>query len=315
MTLSTTTPVHPLLQLSEEVAGALAAGGPVVALESTIISHGMPYPDNVAMAREVEQIVRDGGATPATIAILDGIPRIGLSADQLELLASDEGVIKVSVRDIPYVVATRTHGATTVAATMRLAALAGIRVFVTGGLGGVHQGGQDTMDVSADLTELGATDVAVISAGVKSILDIGRTLEVLETLGVPVVGYGTDEFPSFFSRSSGHRVPMRLDTPEQLAAMMRAKWELGLSGGISVANPVPAEDEISSEEMDGVIAQALADCAARGITGKDITPYLLGRIVEITGGASLRTNIALVRNNARLGAALAVAFAAPSRLC
>ena len=315
MTLSTTTPVHPLLQLSEEVAAALAAGGPVVALESTIISHGMPYPDNVAMAREVEQIVRDGGATPATIAILDGIPRIGLSPDQLELLASDEGVIKVSVRDIPYVVATRTHGATTVAATMRLAALAGIRVFVTGGLGGVHQGGQDTMDVSADLTELGATDVAVISAGVKSILDIGRTLEVLETLGVPVVGYGTDEFPSFFSRSSGHRVPMRLDTPEQLAAMMRAKWELGLSGGISVANPVPAEDEIPSEEMDGVIAQALADCAARGITGKDITPYLLGRIVEITGGASLRTNIALVRNNARLGAALAVAFAAPSSLC
>ena len=315
MTLSTTTPVHPLLQLSEEVAGALAAGRPVVALESTIISHGMPYPDNVAMAREVEQIVRDGGATPATIAILDGIPRIGLSPDQLELLASDEGVIKVSVRDIPYVVATRTHGATTVAATMRLAALAGIRVFVTGGLGGVHQGGQDTMDVSADLTELGATDVAVISAGVKSILDIGRTLEVLETLGVPVVGYGTDEFPSFFSRSSGHRVPMRLDTPEQLAAMMRAKWELGLSGGISVANPVPAEDEIPSEEMDGVIAQALADCAERGITGKDITPYLLGRIVEITGGASLRTNIALVRNNARLGAALAVAFAAPSGLC
>ncbi len=315
MTLSTTTPVHPLLQLSEEVAGALAAGRPVVALESTIISHGMPYPDNVAMAQEVEQIVRDGGATPATIAILDGIPRIGLSPDQLELLASDEGVIKVSVRDIPYVVATRTHGATTVAATMRLAALAGIRVFVTGGLGGVHQGGQDTMDVSADLTELGATDVAVISAGVKSILDIGRTLEVLETLGVPVVGYGTDEFPSFFSRSSGHRVPMRLDTPEQLAAMMRAKWELGLSGGISVANPVPAEDEIPSEEMDGVIAQALADCVARGITGKDITPYLLGRIVEITGGASLRTNIALVRNNARLGAALAVAFAAPSSLC
>lgn len=315
MTLSTTAPVHPLLQLSEEVAGALAAGGPVVALESTIISHGMPYPDNVAMAREVEQIVRDGGATPATIAILDGIPRIGLSPDQLELLASDEGVIKVSVRDIPYVVATRTHGATTVAATMRLAALAGIRVFVTGGLGGVHQGGQDTMDVSADLTELGVTDVAVISAGVKSILDIGRTLEVLETLGVPVVGYGTDEFPSFFSRSSGHRVPMRLDTPEQLAAMLRAKWELGLSGGISVANPVPVEDEIPSEEMDGVIAQALADCAERGITGKDITPYLLGRIVEITGGASLRTNIALVRNNARLGAALAVAFAPSSNLC
>lgn len=301
---------HPLLQLAPEVAEAIEAGRPVVALESTIISHGMPYPDNVAMAREVEQIVRDGGATPATIAILDGVPRIGLDADQLELLARDPGVIKVSVRDIPYVVARRGHGATTVAATMRLAALAGIRVFVTGGLGGVHQGGEDSMDISADLTELGTTNVAVISAGVKSILDIGRTLEALETLGVPVVGYGTEEFPSFFSRSSGFRVPMRLDTPEELADLMRAKWALGLGGGVSIANPVPAQDEIPAEEMDGVIAQALADCAAQGITGKDITPYLLGRIVEITSGASLRTNIALVRSNARLGAALAVAYAA-----
>lgn len=303
---------HPMLQLTPDVAQALAQGRPVVALESTIISHGMPYPANVAMAREVEQIVRDGGAVPATIAILDGVPRIGLDGDQLELLARDRGVIKVSVRDIPYVVARGGHGATTVAATMRLAALAGIRVFVTGGLGGVHQGGEDTMDVSADLTELGITDVAVISAGVKSILDIGRTLESLETLGVPVVGYQTDEFPSFFSRGSGHRVPMRLDTPEQLATMMRAKWALGLNGGISVANPVPAADEIPADEMDAVIAQALADCAARGVTGKDITPYLLGRIVEITSGESLRTNVALVRNNARLGAELAVAYAALS---
>ena len=270
----------------------------------------MPYPDNVAMALEVEQIIRDGGATPATIAILDGIPRIGLSADDLELLASDPSVVKVSVRDLPYVVSTKAHGATTVAATMRLAALAGIRVFVTGGLGGVHRGGEDSMDVSADLTELAVTDVAVISAGVKSILDIGRTLERLETLGVPVVGYGSDEFPSFFSRVSGHRVPMRLDTPEDLAAMMRAKWALGIAGGVSIANPVPTGEEIPASDMDAVIARALADCDARGIRGKDITPYLLGRIVELTEGASLRTNIALVRNNARLGAALAVAYSA-----
>lgn len=302
--------MHPMLRLTPEVEAALAAGGPVVALESTIISHGMPYPDNVAMALEVEQIIRDGGATPATIAILDGIPRIGLRADDLELLASDPSVVKVSVRDLPYVVSTQAHGATTVAATMRLAALAGIRVFVTGGLGGVHRGGEDSMDVSADLTELAVTDVAVISAGVKSILDIGRTLERLETLGVPVVGYGSDEFPSFFSRVSGHRVPMRLDTPEDLAAMMRAKWALGIAGGVSIANPVPTGEEIPASDMDAVIARALADCDARGIRGKDITPYLLGRIVELTEGASLRTNIALVRNNARLGAALAVAYSA-----
>lgn len=300
---------HPMLRLAPEVADALTAGRPVVALESTIISHGMPYPDNVAMAQEVEQIIRDGGATPATIAILGGAPRIGLSADELELLASDPDVAKVSVRDIPYVVARGAHGATTVAATMRFAALAGIRIFVTGGLGGVHQGGQDSMDVSADLTELGSTEVAVISAGVKSILDIGRTLEAMETLGVPVVGYGTDEFPSFFSRSSGHRVPMRLDSPQELAKLLHAKWKLGLAGGVSIANPVPAAEEIPVERMQGVIDQALADARERGVLGKDITPYLLGRIVEITQGESLRTNIALVRNNARLGAALAVAYA------
>jgi len=298
------------LAIAEEVAVALAAGGPVVALESTIISHGMPYPDNVAMALEVEAIIRAGGATPATIAVLDGIPRIGLSRDELELLATDPHVTKVSVRDLPYVVSTGRHGATTVAATMRLAALAGIRIFVTGGLGGVHRGAESSMDVSADVTELSVTDVAVISAGVKSILDIGRTLEVLETLGVPVVGYGSGEFPSFYSRISGHRVPMRLDTPAELAALLHTKWELGISGGVAIANPVAAEDEIPTEEMASVIDRALADCAERGIIGKDITPYLLGRIVELTDGASLRTNIALVRGNARLGAALAVAYAA-----
>lgn len=308
-----TTP-HPMLRLADEVGDALAEGRPVVALESTIISHGMPYPDNVAMAREVEQIVRDGGAVPATIAILDGVPHIGLSGDQLEVLGSHPGVTKVSVRDLPYVVAGRAHGATTVASTMRLAALAGVRVFVTGGLGGVHQGAESSMDISADLQELGRTDVAVVCAGVKSILDIGRTLEVLETLGVPVIGVGSSEFPSFYSQASGFQAPMAVPSiddggPEQLAAIMHAKWDLGLAGGIVIANPVPEEDEIPREEMQVFIDEALADCADLGITGKDITPYLLGRIVEITGGRSLQTNIALVRHNARLGAALARAFA------
>ncbi|TQK69920.1 MULTISPECIES: pseudouridine-5'-phosphate glycosidase [unclassified Nocardioides] len=301
---------HPLLSVAPEVAEALAAGGPVVALESTIISHGMPYPRNVEMAREVEQIVRDGGATPATIAVLDGVPRIGLSATELDVLASDPSVSKVSIRDLGYVAARRAHGATTVAATMRLAALAGIRVFVTGGLGGVHRGAESSMDISADLTEMSRTDVAIVSAGVKSLLDIGRTLEVLETLGVPVVAYRSDEFPSFFSRSSGYAAPMRLDEPEQVAAMMRAKWDLGLEGAVSVANPVPVEDEIPQAEIERTIQQALADADERGIRGKDITPYLLGRIVELSGGASLETNIALVRDNARLGAAIAVAYSA-----
>jgi pseudouridylate synthase len=302
-----TTP-HPMLALSEEVRDALAGRRPVVALESTIISHGMPYPRNVQMATEVEGIIRDGGATPATIAVLDGVPRIGLSRDELETLATDEGVAKVSLRDLPQVIARRGHGATTVASTMRLAALAGIPVFVTGGLGGVHRGGATSMDISSDLTELGQTNVAVISAGVKSILDIGLTLEVLETLGVPVVGFGTDEFPAFYSRSSGHPAPLRADTVEQLAALMRAKWALGLGGAISIANPVPVEDEIPSGEIGGLIEQALAECDERGIHGKDITPFLLGRIVELSGGRSLETNIALVRHNARLGAALAVAY-------
>jgi pseudouridine-5'-phosphate glycosidase len=302
-----TTP-HPSLALTPEVAEALAAGAPVVALESTIISHGMPYPRNVEMAVEVEGIIREGGATPATIAVLDGVPRIGLGREELETLASHPDVAKVSLRDLPHVIARRAHGATTVASTMRLAALAGIRVFVTGGLGGVHRGGATTMDVSADLTELGQTDVAVVSAGVKSILDIGLTLETLETLGVPVVGFGTDEFPSFYSRSSGHRAPLRVDTVEDLAAMMRAKWDLGLSGAISVANPVPAADEIPAAEIGTLIEQALVECDERGTHGKDITPFLLGRIVELSGGRSLETNIALVRANARLGAALAVAY-------
>ncbi|MCW2772369.1 MAG: Indigoidine synthase family protein [Nocardioides sp.] len=305
---------HPLptdmLRVTDEVTAALADGTPVVALESTIISHGMPYPQNVAMAVEVEGIIREHGAVPATIAVLDGRPRIGLSPDDLELLASHGDVAKVSVRDLPFVVARGTHGATTVAATMRLAALAGIRTFVTGGLGGVHRGAQQTFDVSADLTELGTTDVAVISAGVKSILDIGLTLETLETLGVPVLAFGSDEFPSFYSRSSGHAAPMRVDTAAEVAGVMRAKWDLGIAGGIVIANPIPEEDEIPADEIGVIIDQALADMDSLGIHGKDATPYLLGRIVEITGGASLTANIALVRHNARLGAAVAREYAA-----
>jgi pseudouridine-5'-phosphate glycosidase len=299
-----------MLTLTAEVADALRDGRPVVALESTIISHGMPYPQNVAMATEVEGIIREQGAVPATIAVLGGRPRVGLGADDLELLASHGDVAKVSVRDLPFVVARGTHGATTVAATMRLAAMAGIRVFVTGGLGGVHRGAPQTFDVSADLTELGRTRVAVVSAGVKSILDIGLTLETLETLGVPVLTVGSDEFPSFYSRSSGHAAPMRVDSAAEVAAVMTAQWRLGLDAGLVVTNPIPEEDEIPADQIGGIIDRALGDMERLGIHGKDATPYLLGRIVEITGGASLTANIALVRHNARLGAAIAREYAA-----
>ncbi len=301
---------HPDLVLTDEVAQALNDCTPVVALESTIISHGMPFPQNVEMATEVERIIREGGAVPATIAVLDGTPRIGLTGDDLHLLATSPDVSKISTRDLPYTVSQRTHGATTVASTMRLAALAGISVFVTGGIGGVHRGAEQTYDISADLTELSLTNVAVVSAGVKSILDIGLTLEALETLGVPVVAYGTDEFPTFFSRSSGHAAPMMLDTPADLAALMATKWRLGLTGGVAIVNPIPVEDEIPASEIDVIIDQALADMDANGIHGKEATPFLLGRIVEITKGASLTANIALVNNNARLGTQVAREYAA-----
>ena len=298
------------IDVTDEVATALAEGRPVVALESTIISHGMPYPDNVAMAREVEGIVREGGAVPATIAVLGGVPRIGLGPDDLELLASHPDVAKVSVRDLPHVVARRAHGATTVAATMRLAALAGIDVFVTGGLGGVHRGAAETFDVSADLTELAVTPVTVVCAGVKSILDIGLTLEVLETNGVPVMVHGSDDFPAFYSRTSGFRAPSRVESPDEVAAVMRAARGLGLTCGLVVANPVPVADEIAASEIDAVIARALDDLDRLGIAGKEVTPYLLKRIVELTDGASLATNVALVRHNARVGTAVAVAHSA-----
>ena len=304
---------HPSLVLSDEVRDALAAGRPVVALESTIISHGMPYPQNVAMAVEVEGIIREHGAVPATVAVLGGRPRIGLSGDDLELLASHEDVAKVSVRDLALVVAREAHGATTVAATMRLAAMAGIQVFVTGGLGGVHRGAASSFDVSADLTELARTPVGVVSAGVKSILDIGLTLETLETYGVPVLVHGSDEFPSFYSRASGHPAPNRVESAAEIAAVMRAHWTLGLDGGLVVAHPIPAEDEIPADEIGVIIDQALADLDRLGIRGKDATPYLLGRIVEITGGASLKANVALVRANARLGTAIALAYAQADR--
>jgi len=301
---------HHRLTLTGEVREALHEGRPVVALESTIISHGMPYPQNVEMATEVEDIIRKGGAVPATVAVLHGRPRIGLTPDDLELLATSDEVAKASVRDIAYVMARGGHGATTVAATMRLAALAGISVFVTGGIGGVHRGAPTSFDISADLTELAATSVAVISAGVKSILDIGLTLEAMETLGVPVLSYGSDEFPAFYSRSSGFASPMRVDSPAEIAAVMHARWDLGIAGGVSIANPVPQEQEIPADRIAGIIEQALSEMNAAGITGKETTPYLLGRIVELTDGESLRTNIALVRNNARLGAQVAVEYAA-----
>ncbi len=294
------------------MAQAIQDGAPVVALESTIISHGMPFPQNVEMATEVERIIRAGGAVPATIAVLDGKPRIGLGQDDLHLLATSPDVSKISTRDLAYAVSKGIHGATTVASTMRLAALAGISVFVTGGLGGVHRGAERSFDVSADLTELSQTDVAVVSAGVKSILDIGLTLETLETLGVPVVAYGTEEFPSFFSRSSGHTAPMSLDTPAEIAALMAAKWRLGMAGGVAIVNPIPVDDEIPADEIGVIIDQALADMDAQGIHGKDATPFLLGRIVEITDGASLTANIALVNHNARLGAQVACEYAALS---
>ena len=298
-----------LMDLTPEVAAALEAGRPVVALESTIISHGMPYPQNVGMARDVEAIVRDNGATPATIAVLGGRLKVGLSPDELETLATDKSVQKISTRDLPVTVALGQNGATTVASTMRIASLAGIRVFATGGTGGVHRGAGHTMDISADLLELARTEVCVVSAGVKSILDIGLTLEVLETQGVPAITLGSEEFPAFYSRHSGFASPLSVGSEAEAARVLHAKWTLGLGGGVLLANPVPAEAEIPAQEMEGQIEQALSDMNALGLTGKDTTPYLLGRIVEITGGRSLETNIALVRHNAAVAARVAVEYA------
>jgi len=297
------------LDIHPEVAAALAEGSAVVALESTIISHGMPFPQNVEMARGVEDVVREHGAVPATIAVLGGRLKVGLTPEELHLLATDPGVEKISTRDLPVTVALGKHGATTVASTMRVAALAGIRVFATGGTGGVHRGAERSMDVSADLLELAQTDVCVVSAGVKSILDIGLTLEVLETHGIPALTLGSEEFPAFYSRQSGFKAPLTVATPDEAARVLKAKWDLGVSGGVMLANPIPADAEIPAGEITPQIEQALRDMDALGLKGKDTTPYLLGRMVEITGGRSLAANIALVRHNAMVAAQVAVAYA------
>lgn len=298
--------INEMLICSEEVQQAKEAGKPIVALESTIISHGMPYPKNVETARRVETIIRERGAVPATIAILDGKIKVGLTDHEIDVLANRHDILKVSRRDLPYVVATKKHGATTVAATMIVAEWAGIDVFVTGGIGGVHRDGENTMDISADLNELAQTDVAVVCAGAKSILDIGLTLEYLETNGVPVIGVGTEEFPAFYSRQSGYPVDYALDTTEAIARLLHTKWKMGLSGGAVVANPIPEEQALDSKEMDHMIEQALAKAKQRGITGKEVTPFLLEEVKGLTKGKSLEANIALVQHNAEVGADLAM---------
>jgi pseudouridine-5'-phosphate glycosidase len=298
------------LVFSAPVAAARAAARPVVALESTIIAHGMPYPQNVRTAREVEAVVRSLGAEPATIAVIGGRIRIGLSDEELELLGRSGTAHKVSRRDLPAVLASGALGATTVAGTMICAALAGIEVFVTGGIGGVHRGASETFDISADLQELAKTSVAVVCAGAKSILDIGLTLEYLETHGVPVLSCEQDNFPAFYTRDSGFRADHRLDEPAQQARFIRTKWELGLAGGVVLAVPVPQADAMPRAEIDAITAQALAEATQQGITGKAVTPYLLDRIQALTAGRSLATNIALVKHNAEVGARLALALAA-----
>ncbi|MBI5371069.1 MAG: pseudouridine-5'-phosphate glycosidase [Sphingobacteriales bacterium] len=300
--------MNPFLEIQPEVKEALVSGKPVVALESTIISHGMPWPKNVETALAVEQEVREQGAIPATIAIFNGKCYAGLSKEQIEYFGQASGVWKVSLRDMPYVLSQNLYGATTVAATMRIASMAGIRVFVTGGIGGVHRGAENSMDISADLTEMGQTSVAVVSAGVKSILDIGLTLEYLETKGIPVITYGQDEFPSFYSRKSGFRSPLRIDTPEEIAALLDTKWKMGLEGSVLIANPVPADREIGTEEMEVHIRQALQAAEAGKISGKEVTPFLLKYIADHTKGESLEANIALIKHNARVGAAVATAY-------
>lgn len=294
------------MEIKEEVKNALDEKKPVVALESTIIAHGMPYPKNVETALEVEKIIRDRGAIPATIAILDGKIKVGLSKEEIEYLGSAENVSKVSRRDLPFIVAKGLNGATTVASTMIVAKMAGIKVFVTGGIGGVHRGAEESFDISADLQELAKTSVAVVCAGAKSILDIGLTLEYLETFGVPVVGFKTDEFPAFFTRKSGFGVDYNVDSEEELAKAIKTKWDLGLDGGIVVANPIPEEYEMDIDIINKAIAEALSEAEEKGIKGKKVTPFLLENVKEKTGGNSLESNIRLVYNNALVGANLAI---------
>ncbi|WP_282776798.1 pseudouridine-5'-phosphate glycosidase [Phaeodactylibacter xiamenensis] len=301
--------LNPLVRMSPVVKAALQNGQPVVALESTIISHGMPYPKNVETALRVEATVRESGAVPATIAVIGGQLRAGLSESEIEYLGKKgTAVTKVSRRDLPVLVAHEGDGATTVAATMIIAALAGIRVFATGGIGGVHRGAERTMDISADLQELARTDVAVICAGAKSILDLRLTLEYLETMGVPVLGFQTDELPAFYTRTSGLPVDYRMETASEIAKALHTKWQLGLHGGAVIANPIPEAFAMPQEEMDRVIGQAIAEAEEQGIVGKALTPFLLSRIEQLTQGDSLEANIELVLNNARLAAAVSGAL-------
>lgn len=298
------------LVVSPEIRDALAAGRPLVALETTIVSHGMPWPENIETALAVEDVVRENGAVPAAIAVLDGKIRVGLDREDLERIAKASDVAKLSRADLAWAIVTGRPGATTVAATMIVARRAGIPVFATGGIGGVHRGAEQSFDISADLTELARTEVTVVAAGAKALLDIPKTLEMLETLGVAVVCYGTDQFPAFWSRSSGLRAPIRLDDAAAIAAFIRARESLALGGGMLVANPVPEADEIPAAEMEAHIAAAHADSITAGVSGKAVTPYLLDAVLKRTGGRSLVTNIALIRNNARLAAEIAVALAA-----
>ncbi len=296
------------LEIKPEVAQAIKEGKAVVALESTIISHGMPYPRNVETALNVEKIVRENGAIPATIAILGGKLKVGLTEAEIEYLGNAKDVIKTSRRDIPFIVAQKRDGATTVASTMILAALAGIKIFATGGIGGVHRGAAESFDISADLQELAHTNVAVVCAGAKSILDIGLTLEYLETNGVPVVGFQTDELPAFYTRKSGFGVDYRIDTEKELALALKAKWDLGLNGGLVIANPIPVAFEMDFDTINFAIDSAVSEAEKAGIKGKETTPYLLAKVKEITGGDSLDSNIELVYNNAKVAAVLAVEF-------
>ena len=297
------------LSISAEVAQALKENRPVVALESTIISHGMPYPQNVETALRVEQTIRDNGATPATIAVIGGKLKAGCTPEEIEYLGKKgQAVTKASRRDLPVLIARKMDGATTVTTTMIIAAMAGIKVFATGGIGGVHRGAQQTFDISADLEELAQTPVMVICAGAKSILDLGLTLEYLETKGVPVIGFGTDELPAFYTRHSGFGVDYRIDTPEELAAIFRAKQECGMKGGMLVTNPIPEQYSMPKEVIDAAISQALREMEEQGIHGKHCTPFLLARVKDLTGGDSLAANIQLVLNNARLAARTAAAL-------
>ncbi len=296
------------LDISDEVKKALDNNKPIVALESTIISHGMPYPQNVETALKVEEIIRENGAVPATIGIIGGRLKAGLTAEEIDYMGRAGNIAKVSRRDIPYLVAHKRDGATTVASTMIIAAMAGIKVFATGGVGGVHRGAEKTMDISADLEELAMTEVAVVCAGAKSILDLGLTLEYLETKGVPVLGYKTEELPAFYTRKSGFKVDYKVETPEEIASILRTKWELGLMGGALIANPIPEEYSMDADLITRVIEDAVKEAEALGIKGKDTTPFLLAKIKEITGGESLESNIQLVYNNALLAAQIARAL-------